>query len=288
MDNQKKMTVTIFKVKEMDCPSEENIIRMKLAELGDDIASLDFDLRKRTLAVTHSESAAERLADAMESVDMGAKIIETRDADAADRPSADTSQRRVLYRVLLVNAVFFALEMVIGLLSRSMGGHRTAEPFHGTGGRQPRHAGRRHGVRHEPHGGRSRRRTQETRGPVERDFADLAGRGRDGRGRAAFCLAFPAAGVCGHDMDVGALAGRQCLLPLAPQPTEKRRRAHARQRHLLGQRRGGQPRSHSFGRGGMGIQQPCTRPRRRSRGVRHRPARRRPHLQTFTLKTVTQ
>ena len=100
MDNQKKMTVTIFKVKEMDCPSEENIIRMKLAELGDDIASLDFDLRKRTLAVTHSESAAARLADAME---------------------ADTSQRRVLYRVLLVNAVFFALEMAIGLLSRSMG-----------------------------------------------------------------------------------------------------------------------------------------------------------------------
>ncbi len=99
MDNQKKMTVTLFKVKEMDCPSEENIIRMKLAELGDDIASLDFDLRKRTLAVTHSESAAARLADAME----------------------DTSQRRVLHRVLLVNAVFFALEMAIGLLSRSMG-----------------------------------------------------------------------------------------------------------------------------------------------------------------------
>ena len=42
MDNQKKMTVTLFKVKEMDCPSEENIIRMKLAELGDDIASLDW------------------------------------------------------------------------------------------------------------------------------------------------------------------------------------------------------------------------------------------------------
>ena len=46
MDNQKKMTVTLFKVKEMDCPSEENIIRMKLAELGDDIASLDFDLSR--------------------------------------------------------------------------------------------------------------------------------------------------------------------------------------------------------------------------------------------------
>ncbi len=121
MDNQKKMTVTLFKVKEMDCPSEENIIRMKLAELGDDIASLDFDLRKRTLAVTHSESAAARLADAMESVDMGAQKIETRDADAAVGAADDTSQRRVLHRVLLVNAVFFALEMAIGLLSRSMG-----------------------------------------------------------------------------------------------------------------------------------------------------------------------
>ena len=115
MDNQKKMTVTLFKVKEMDCPSEENIIRMKLAELGDDIASLDFDLRKRTLAVTHSESAAARLADA------GAQKIETRDADAAVGAADDTSQRRVLHRVLLVNAVFFALEMAIGLLSRSMG-----------------------------------------------------------------------------------------------------------------------------------------------------------------------
>lgn len=121
MDNQKKMTVTLFKVKEMDCPSEENIIRMKLAELGDDIASLDFDLRKRTLAVTHSESAAARLADAMESVDMGAQKIETRDADAAVGAADDMSQRRVLHRVLLVNAVFFALEMAIGLLSRSMG-----------------------------------------------------------------------------------------------------------------------------------------------------------------------
>ena len=120
MDNQKKMTVTLFKVKEMDCPSEENIIRMKLAE-RDDIASLDFDLRKRTLAVTHSESAAARLADAMESVDMGAQKIETRDADAAVGAADDTSQRRVLHRVLLVNAVFFALEMAIGLLSRSMG-----------------------------------------------------------------------------------------------------------------------------------------------------------------------
>ena len=269
MDNQKKMTVTLFKVKEMDCPSEENIIRMKLAELGDDIASLDFDLRKRTLAVTHSESAAARLADAMESVDMGAQKIETRDADAAVGAANDTSQRRVLHRVLLVNAVFFALEMA-------------------TGGRQPRHAGRRHGVRHEPHGGRRRRRTKETRGMVERAVAILAGRGRDGRSGAALRLALPAAGVRGHDMDVGALAGRQCLLPVAAQPAEKRRRAHARQRHLLGQRRGGQPRSHSFGRGGLDIQQPCARPRRRSRGVRHRPARRRPHLQTFTLKTVAQ
>ena len=228
----------------MDCPSEENIIRMKLAELGDDIASLDFDLRRRTLAVTHSESAAERLADAMESVDMGAKIIETRDADAADRPSADTSQRRVLYRVLLVNAVFFALEMVIGLLSRSMG--------------------------------------------LVADSLDM----------------LADATVYGMSlMVVGAAVGRkkrvawwsgilQTLLAVAGMVEVVRRFVSPslppRQRHLLGQRRGGQPRSHSFGRGGLDIQQPCARPCRRSRGVRHRPAWRRPYLQTFTLRTVAQ
>ncbi len=229
MDNQKKMTVTLFKVKEMDCPSEENIIRMKLAELGDDIASLDFDLRKRTLAVTHSESAAARLADAMESVDMGAQKIETRDADAAVGAADDTSQRRVLHRVLLVNAVFFALEMAIGLLSRSMGLVADSLDM----------------LADATVYGMSLMVVGAAVGRI------LAGRGRDGRSGAALRLALPAAGVRGHDMDVGALAGRQCLLPVAAQPAEKRRRAHARQRHLLGQRRGGQPRSHSFGRGGL-------------------------------------
>lgn len=46
---KQKLCMTTFKVMEMDCPSEENIIRMKLGELGTAVVALDFELRRRTL-----------------------------------------------------------------------------------------------------------------------------------------------------------------------------------------------------------------------------------------------
>ena len=39
----------------MDCPSEEHIIRMKLAELKN-IVSLDFDILNRQLTVFHANN----------------------------------------------------------------------------------------------------------------------------------------------------------------------------------------------------------------------------------------
>ena len=39
----------------MDCPSEEHIIRMKLAELKN-IVSLDFDILNRQLTVFHTNN----------------------------------------------------------------------------------------------------------------------------------------------------------------------------------------------------------------------------------------
>ena len=42
------MKQTTFKIDKMDCPCEENLIRMKLQSL-DTIAKLDFDLANRTL-----------------------------------------------------------------------------------------------------------------------------------------------------------------------------------------------------------------------------------------------
>ena len=47
------MNKTIFEITKMDCPSEENLIRMKLDGISS-IANLDFDIPNRKLTVFHS------------------------------------------------------------------------------------------------------------------------------------------------------------------------------------------------------------------------------------------
>jgi cation transport ATPase len=47
------MKKTIFEITKMDCPSEENLIRMKLDGISS-IANLDFDIPNRKLTVFHS------------------------------------------------------------------------------------------------------------------------------------------------------------------------------------------------------------------------------------------
>lgn len=47
------MQKSIYSIQEMDCPSEENLIRMKLDEIQD-IKNLGFDLKNRNLALIHT------------------------------------------------------------------------------------------------------------------------------------------------------------------------------------------------------------------------------------------
>ncbi|MFN4886477.1 MAG: cation transporter, partial [Bacteroidota bacterium] len=49
------MKKTTFKISKMDCPSEEQMIRMKLADLTN-INSLDFDIANRKLTVFHTDN----------------------------------------------------------------------------------------------------------------------------------------------------------------------------------------------------------------------------------------
>jgi cation transport ATPase len=50
------MNKTLFVITKMDCPSEENLIRMKLGEISS-IKHLDFDIPNRKLIVYHKEDA---------------------------------------------------------------------------------------------------------------------------------------------------------------------------------------------------------------------------------------
>jgi cation transport ATPase len=48
------MKKTIFEITKMDCPAEENLIRMKLDGISS-IANLDFDIPNRKLTVYHND-----------------------------------------------------------------------------------------------------------------------------------------------------------------------------------------------------------------------------------------
>ncbi|MBR8536732.1 cation transporter [Carboxylicivirga sediminis] len=109
-----------YHISKMDCPSEENMIRMKLDGLPV-IKKLDFDIENRNLTVFHSEEDKEILS-RLESLNFGAKLTETGsiDEDVIEIESSDV-QSKLLWSVLIINFVFFIIEMTTGLISKSMG-----------------------------------------------------------------------------------------------------------------------------------------------------------------------
>ncbi len=113
------MQQTTFHIARMDCPSEEQMIRLKLSDLAG-IHSLDFDLSKRTLSVVHSGDPRAILT-RLESLGLGATLAGSGPARESSIHDASASQRRVLWQVLAINLAFFGLEMLAGFLARSMG-----------------------------------------------------------------------------------------------------------------------------------------------------------------------
>ena len=102
----------------MDCPSEENLIRMKFEELTQ-IKHLEFDLNHRELTVFH-KLGIEEIEECLKQLNLGHKKLYTK---KSNRQSFDqnTDKRKVLWSVLIINLVFFILEMGYGLVSKSMG-----------------------------------------------------------------------------------------------------------------------------------------------------------------------
>lgn len=114
------MQKTIFKISKMDCPSEEQIIRMKLADLTN-IISLDFDIPKRQLTVLHTDNY-EQIFKRIDDLKFDASILETESADNSNTVTDNTNrERKLLWQVLVINFIFFALELTTGFISNSMG-----------------------------------------------------------------------------------------------------------------------------------------------------------------------
>lgn len=112
------MKKSVFKIIQMDCPSEENLIRMKLDGLLN-IKYLDFDIPNRKLAVFHTENVTPIEA-AIGELQLGATRLST-EATTESKFDEDNNQKRLLWIVLIINFIFFVVEMTTGLISKSMG-----------------------------------------------------------------------------------------------------------------------------------------------------------------------
>lgn len=121
--------VSVFSVPQMDCPSEENLIRTAFATFGG-IVTFEFDISNRIVRIYHPHTSemAEKIETTLTSVGLGADLI------SLDTVSSETSQKvkdanlhseqreaRVLIWLLVINAIMFVLEIVVGIMAQSTG-----------------------------------------------------------------------------------------------------------------------------------------------------------------------
>lgn len=112
------MNKSIFSITKMDCPSEEQMIRMKLAPY-DQVKQLSFDIPNRTLEVYHTEDV-ENIHRAIGELRLNDRLESTEEAELPVATD-DSRQRKILWWVLGINFGFFVVEMTTGWISRSMG-----------------------------------------------------------------------------------------------------------------------------------------------------------------------
>ena len=113
------MQKTIFKIIKMDCPSEEQLIRMKLQKF-DEIKSLEFDIANRKLTVHHI-AESQPILSALETLNLDTTLISTEENTIEIEADTSSMQRKLLWTVLIINFLFFGLEILFGIFSNSMG-----------------------------------------------------------------------------------------------------------------------------------------------------------------------
>ena len=112
------MQKTVFKISKMDCPSEGNLIRMKLSSFST-IKKLDFDIANRKLTIFHTGTIND-IESSLEELQLGSQKVSSEVTNQSNFEE-NTNQRKLLWWVLVINFAFFLIEMTTGLISKSMG-----------------------------------------------------------------------------------------------------------------------------------------------------------------------
>jgi Co/Zn/Cd efflux system component len=119
---------SVFDVPKMDCPSEENLIRMSLNGV-DGVGNLSFDLHARKLTAVH-EGDASAILKAIEPLGFGAKLSGTQELSEEEFEDIEATisalkdnpgEARVLKQLLAINFTMFVAEIIIGWLAQSTG-----------------------------------------------------------------------------------------------------------------------------------------------------------------------
>ena len=114
------LQTTLLAISRMDCPSEERLVRMALDGV-EGVDDLRFDLRSRTLSVTHRGEPGALLAK-LEPLGLGARVVESVAAGPATPAAPKVHEEASSLRLLLaINAVLFLVESVAGWLAQSTG-----------------------------------------------------------------------------------------------------------------------------------------------------------------------
>lgn len=108
---------SVFRLPGMDCPVEEQMIRLRLAEAP--VTALHFDLAARTLTVNHG-GPAESILDCLQPLGLGAELTESQPL-AATAVAGDADEAFVLWTVLAINAAMFVVELIAGWWAGSAG-----------------------------------------------------------------------------------------------------------------------------------------------------------------------
>lgn len=107
-----------FKITKMDCPSEEQMIRMKL-ESHEEIKKLEFDIPKRTLIVYH-DGQTEIINQSIAQLNFNSSLVSTEEVENIGE-AEQMSDKKLLWIVFAINAGFFVIEIIAGLVANSMG-----------------------------------------------------------------------------------------------------------------------------------------------------------------------
>ena len=117
------MNKTVYRVSKMDCPSEERLIRMKLDGM-EEIQNLQFDIPNRKLTVLHTNNS-DLITDRIDELKLDSKLVESSEYKepflANNISQSNQNEEKVLITVLIINAMFFVIEMTFGWISNSMG-----------------------------------------------------------------------------------------------------------------------------------------------------------------------